>query len=171
VEVAMADHGQSSFHDFVEARIATLSRVAFLLSGDAHLAEDLVQQTLIKVASRWERLVAQGDPEPYVRRVLYHNHISWWRRHRREAMPLAQLPEQARPDHAAGVDTALTLGAALASLAPRQRAVLVLRFYEDLSEQQTATALGCSVNTVKSQTRDALRRMRTLVQDLQEASR
>ncbi len=167
----MADDSQSSFHDFVQARIAALSRVAFLLSGDAHLAEDLVQQTLIKVASRWERLVTQGDPEPYVRRVLYHQHISWWRRHRREAAPTAELPERARPDHSDDVDISLSLGGALAQLAPKQRAVLVLRFYEDLTEQQTAAVLGCSVNTIKSQTRDALRRMRVLAPDLQEASR
>ncbi len=163
----MAD-ADSSFRDFVQARITALSRVAYLLTGDAHLAEDLLQQALIRVASRWESVVANGDPEPYVRKVLYHQHISWWRRSRREPVSMGTLPETVEADHASAVAVSLSLQQALARLAPRQRAVLVLRFYEDLSEEQIAAALGCSVNTVKSQTRDALKRMRAFAPELQE---
>lgn len=143
----------SSFRDFYQARIAALSRVAYLLTGDAHLAEDLLQQALIRVASRWERVLASGDPEPYVRKVLYHQHISWWRRSRRESASAGELPETVQADHASAVVVTLSLRQALARLAPRQRAVLVLRFYEDLSDEQVAAALGCSVNTVKRHAR------------------
>lgn len=163
----MAD-ADSSFRDFFQARIVALSRVAYLLTGDAHLAEDLLQQALIRVASHWERVLAKGDPEPYVRKVLYHQHISWWRRRRRELASAGEVPEPVEADHASAVAVSLSLRQALARLAPRQRAVLVLRFYEDLSEEQVAAALGCSVNTVKSQARDALKRMRAFAQELQE---
>ena len=158
---------EESFAEYVHARLPALSRAAFLLAGEAHLAEDLVQQTLIQVAARWERIAAGGDPDPYVRRVLYHEHISWWRRHRRDAMPVEVLPERAGDP----ADTALTVTVqqALAQLAPRQRAVIVLRFFEDLTETQTAAVLECSVSTVKSQTRDALSRLRSLLPEAAEA--
>jgi RNA polymerase sigma-70 factor (sigma-E family) len=150
MEVVMVG-ADSSFRDFYQARIAALSRVAYLLTGDAHLAEDLLQQALIRVASRWESVLASGDPEPYVRKVLYHQHISWWRRSRREWASTGGLPETVQADHASAVVVTLSLQQALARLAPRQRAVLVLRFYEDLSDEQVAAALGCSVNTMTMQ--------------------
>ncbi|MCP2322730.1 RNA polymerase sigma-70 factor (sigma-E family) [Hamadaea flava] len=157
---------EQSFRDYVHARVAALSRSAYLLTGDAHLAEDLVQQTLVQVASRWERIVAGGDPDAYVRRVLYHQHVSWWRRWRREAVPVDRLPDTAGPLP----DVALTVAVqqALAKLTPKQRAVLVLRYFEDLTETQAATVLGVGVGTVKSQTRDALARLRVLAPDLAE---
>ncbi|MBB5868779.1 RNA polymerase sigma-70 factor (sigma-E family) [Allocatelliglobosispora scoriae] len=158
-----------SFREYVQGRLPGLSRIAYLLTGDAHLAEELVQQTLISVAARWERVVAGGDPEPYIRRTLYHQHISSWRRRRHDALPVAEVPERPGRDHIGDIATAVTMRQALAQLAPRQRAVLVLRFYEDLTEVQTAAVLSCSVSTVKSQTRDALARMRTIVPDLAEA--
>ncbi len=161
--------GQQSFEDFVRARSAMLSRVAYLLTGDHHLAEDLVQQTLLRVADRWPGLVARGDPEAYVRRVLYHQHVSWWRR--RESRHIPQEPSSIDgPDPLAdrADDVALTLAVreALARLAPRQRAVLVLRYFEDLSEARTAEILGISVGTVKSHARDGLARLRALAPDL-----
>lgn len=140
---------QESFREYVHSRVAGLSRVAYLLSGDPHVAEDLVQQTLIRVAARWERILAGGDPEAYVRRVLYSQHISSWRRHRHDALPVADVPDRPSRDHIADVATAVTMRQALSLLAPRQRAVLVLRFYEDLTEVQTAAVLGCSVSTPK----------------------
>ncbi|MEV6970436.1 SigE family RNA polymerase sigma factor [Hamadaea sp. NPDC051192] len=157
---------EQSFRDYVHARVAALSRSAYLLTGDAHLAEDLVQQTLVQVASRWERIVAGGDPDAYVRRVLYHQHVSWWRRWRREAVPVDRLPDAAGPVP----DVALTVAVqqALAKLTSKQRAVLVLRYFEDLTEAQAATVLGVGVGTVKSQTRDALARLRVLAPDLAE---
>jgi DNA-directed RNA polymerase specialized sigma24 family protein len=74
---------RSSFEAYVQARTAALSRIAYLLTGDHYLAEDLVQQTFLRVAGRWRRIAAAGDPDPYVRKVLYHQHVSWWRRFRR----------------------------------------------------------------------------------------
>lgn len=157
-----------SFHEYVRARLATLARVAYLLTGDAHLAEDLVQLTLVRVAARWENISAGGDPDPYVRRVLYTQHVSWWWRVRREALVTHALPERAAPDFSAEVATALTVRGALARLAQRQRAVLVLRYFEDLTEVETAATLGVSVGTVKSQTRDALARLRVIAPELSE---
>src|SRR5688572_12840212 len=89
-----------SFHEYARSRLPMLSRVAFLLTGDAYLADDLVQLTLVRVASRWEQLAAGPNPDAYVRRVLYTQHVSWWRRVRREAVPAAVLPERAVPDFA-----------------------------------------------------------------------
>lgn len=156
---------QDSFEAYVQARTAGLSRVAFLLTGDHHLAEDLVQQTFLSVAGRWAKVAAAGNPDPYVRKVLYHQHVSWWRRsrHRRET-PLTD--HHLVPDQADRVDTALAVQRALTRLAPRQRAALILRYFEDLTEAQTADILGCRIGTVKSQVRDALARLRTIAPEL-----
>lgn len=159
---------EESFRAYVAARIAALSRVAFLLTGDRHAAEDLVQVTLVRVARHWERVIARGDPEPYVRQTLYSQHVSMWRRRWRDIELHARPPEQAVADHTTGVLRAVVVREALARLAPRQRAVLVLRFFEDLTEVEAAAALGCSVSTVKSQTRDALARLRLLAPELAE---
>jgi RNA polymerase sigma-70 factor (sigma-E family) len=155
-----------SFRDYVHARGAALSRTALLLTGDPHLAQDLVQQTLVGVAARWERIVAGGDPDAYVRRTLYHQHVSWWRRWRREPVPTERLPEPAGFEPHGQLAAAIAVRQALRRLAPRQRAVLVLRYFEDLSEAQTAAVLGISVGTVKSQVRDALARLRVVAADL-----
>lgn len=141
-------------------------RLAYVLTGSHSSAEDLVQAALVKTAVRWRRVVADGDPEAYVRRVLLNQHITWWRRVGRRETPVAAVPDRAdprRPDEQVG---RLDLAAALAKLGPRQRAVIVLRFYADMSEAQTAEALGCAVGTVKSQTADALARLRRLVPPL-----
>jgi RNA polymerase sigma-70 factor (sigma-E family) len=160
------------FEDFVRARSAALARTAYLLTGDRHAAEDLLQDTLARVAERW-RTVARGDqdPEPYVRRVLYTRAVDGWRRRRRRPESLsATLPELGgEADDAETVARRVVLRDALARLTPRQRAVLVLRFYEDRSEVDTARMLSCSVNTVKSQTRHALARLRALAPDLADA--
>jgi RNA polymerase sigma-70 factor (sigma-E family) len=153
-----------SFEEYVRARNAALSRVAYLLTGDHHLAEDLVQQALLRVVGRWSRIVASGDPDAYVRRVLYHLHISWWRR-RRPAVPTAEVARSS-PDPSDAVVASIAVRRALARLGPRQRAVLILRYFEDLSESQTAQVLGVSVGTVKSQARDGLARLRTLAPEL-----
>jgi RNA polymerase sigma-70 factor (sigma-E family) len=160
---------RASFEEYVRARTPALSRVAFLLTGDHHLAEDLVQQTLLRVADRWPKLAVRGDPDAYVRRVLYHQHISWWRR--RRAAPArgedaAARDDRAAPDPGDAVVVGIAVRRALAQLAPGQRAVLVLRYFEDLSEAQTAQVLGISVGTVKSQARDGLARLRALAPEL-----
>ena len=160
----MAD-AQQSFEEFVRARTGALARVAYLLTGDHHLAEDLVQQALLRVAGRWPALVARGDPDAYVRRVMYHQHVSWWRR-REPLTSRHEVPHRATPDPGDAVVAAVAVRQALVRLGPRQRAVLILRYFEDLSEARTAEILGISVGTVKSQARDGLARLRELAPEL-----
>lgn len=158
--VVVADTGQAgSFDDFVAARGDALWRSAWLLTGDGHLAEDLVQTALAKSYRAWERI---GDPagfEAYVRRTLYTTYVSWWRRRWNGERPTAQLPEA--PDAAPDLALRRDLVAALATLPRGQRAVIVLRYFEDRSERETADALGCSVGTVKSQCARALTALRS----------
>ena len=120
--------GEQGFTEFVAARQRALTRTAYLLTGDHHLAEDLLQTALLQAARHWERI--EGHPEAYVRRILYHQNISWWRRRRFSERSLGD--QDARP--AGSPDTALrlTLADALGRLTTKQRTVLVLRFYEDL---------------------------------------
>ena len=122
-----------SFEEFVLARQAALLRTAYLLTGHAQDAEDLVQTALIKVVPHWRRIA--DDPEPYVRRVLVRENISRWRRRRWREVASDALPEvlAEAPDH----DDLLWVRSALAGLAPRQRAVVVLRYYEDRTESET----------------------------------
>jgi RNA polymerase sigma-70 factor (sigma-E family) len=159
---------EESFHAYVTGRLAAWSRVAYLLTGDRHAAEDLVQATLIRVAARWARISAIGDPDAYVRRTMYTQHVSMWRRRWRDTVLRAEPPERTAPDNTASLAGAMVVRQALARLAPRQRAVLVLRYFEDLTEVQAADVLGCSVSTVKSQTRAALARLRATAPELAE---
>ena len=152
---------ERDFEEFVAARSAALLRTAYLLTGNRQDAEDLVQVALLKAVPKWTRV---REHEPYVRRILLHESVSRWRRRRWRETSTESLPELAAagPD----VDARLALRQALAHLAPRQRAVIVLRYFDDLTESQTADLLGISVGTVKSQAHDALVRLRTLVPDL-----
>ncbi len=156
------------FREFVHARSAALMRTAYLLTGDAHLAEDLLQTALAGAARRWPSVLAGGNPEAYVRRALVNEHISWLRRRKGAVVtPVEAPPEVAgRPGHEESVVRRMALEEALARLTRKQRAVLVLRFYEDLSEAETASMLGCSPGTVKSQTSHALARLRTVAPEL-----
>lgn len=165
------DRGVEDFEAWVQARAASLGRTAYLLTGDAHLAEDLVQDTLVRVADHWRRVTRAGTPDAYARQVMHHLAIDRWRRRRTrppEALG-AESPERHRGDDDGDVERRVVLREALRRLTPRQRAMVSLRFYEDLTEVQTAAALGCSVSTVKSTTRDALRRLREHAPDLLEA--
>ncbi|GAA1379799.1 hypothetical protein GCM10009661_53530 [Catellatospora chokoriensis] len=146
------------FQEFVVARGGALSRTAFLLTGEHHAAEDLVQSALAKAATRWRQIRDGGQPEAYVRRIMINEQISWWRR--RPARPVAEVPDRAGPDSGQRVLDRMVLDRALDQLSPRQRATVVLRFYEDLSEADTASALDCSVGAVKRYTHDALARLR-----------
>jgi len=150
--------------EFVSARGAALSRAAYLLTGDHQAAEDLVQDTYVVLVRRWDKTGAL-DPEAYVRRILYSRFVDGWRRRKLRELPSPTPPDRAGGDEAGTAADRLTLRGALARLTPAQRAVLVLRFYEDLTEHQTAEALGISPNTVKSQTRVALQRLRDLAPD------
>ncbi|MEW2382458.1 SigE family RNA polymerase sigma factor [Micromonospora sp. NPDC047707] len=151
------------FTAFVNERGDVLLRVAYALAGNQHGAEDLLQNALAKAYARWPRI--RGDAEPYVRRILYHDQVSGWRhRSRRPEVPVAVLPERAGAgDHGHDVDLRLLLRNALLALPPRQRAVLTLRYLEDLSVEQTAELLGCRIGTVASQSSKALARLRQLV--------
>ena len=144
------------FSEFVLARQAALLRTAYLLTGHAQDAEDLVQVALVKVVPQWRRI--RDNPEPYVRRVMVNENISRWRRRRWREHVTDELPEVLAqdPDHA----ELLAVRDALAALAPRQRAVLVLRYYEGLSEAEIASTLGIAPGTVKSQARDGIARLR-----------
>ncbi len=158
------------FRAFVLARGTALSRSAFLLTGDHHLAEDLLQVALSRAVGRWKRIAA-GNPEAYVRRTMVHEHISSWRRRRHLVevpVPPHLGPELSgsAPEETNGVVGRLALQRALDRLSPRQRAVIVLRFFDDCTEAQAAAALGCSIGTVKSQTHDALARLRALAPEL-----
>jgi RNA polymerase sigma-70 factor (sigma-E family) len=151
---------RDSFTEFVVARRPALLRAAVLLTGDAGEAEDLVQTALARVSVHWSSVIRGGDPEPYVRRAMYHAHVSAWRRRRRRVVEVGRQPLEvaAPPDEA---EVRVSVQAALRLLTRRQRAVLVLRFFEDMSEAQTAELLGIGVGTVKSTTREALARLRT----------
>ncbi len=142
------------FDDFVIARRAALLRTAYLLTGNHHDAEDLVQSALIRVVPKWGRI--KNHPEPYVRQVLARESVNRWRGRRWREVPTDVVPEQTHHDSTDRV----SLLEDLRRLSPRQRAVLVLRYFDDLTEADTAAALGISVGSVKSHAREALARLR-----------
>ena len=151
-----------SFEEFVAARSRDLWRSAWLLTGDAHKAEDLLQTALVKAWRRWSSIARDGAVEGYVRRALVTTYTDWWRRKWTGEIPTAELPDGARVDpESSGVELRRDVLAALATLSRGQRAVIVLRYFDDLTEAQTAEALGCSIGTVKSQTSRAMDRLRT----------
>ena len=153
--------GRSTFDDFVATRSSSLLRTAYLLTRDHALAEDLLQTALTKAWFAWGRI--DGHPDPYVRKILVNTYASWWRRKWNGERPTEELPEVARSHvdaDAAASDTAHDLWDAMGRLPRRQRAVVVLRYFEDLTEVETAALLGISVGTVKSQTSKALAKLR-----------
>jgi RNA polymerase sigma-70 factor (sigma-E family) len=160
----MDARSEREFSEFVAARSMTLLRVAHVLTGDQHRAEDLVQGALTKLAARWHRV---DDPDAYVRRVIYNDQVTVWRRRGKiREDPVAVTPDRAATDGFVHAERRMDLRAALSRLGSRQRAVLVLRFFEDLPEAEVARLLGCSVGTVRSQTHRALARLRTLAPEL-----
>lgn len=162
------------FRSFVRARQEPLLRAAVLVCGDHHTAQDLLQEAFAKVASRWEQ-VRDGSPDAYIRKILYRDAVSYWRKWHRERPYDLHSPDAAWIARSSGRDevgdwvTGAEMRAALLQLAPRQRAVLVLRYYEDLSEQQIAEILGISAGTVKSQASKALANLRRQLPDLAPA--
>ncbi len=147
------------FEEFVAGRGQALQRFGYALTGDWALAEDLLQTALARAYPRWSR-IQRDNPEAYVRKIMINTWSSWWRRRWRGELPSAQLPDSAGPDSYATVDSRQALRAALAKLPPRQRAVVVLRYHQDLSEAQVADLLGITVGTVKSQAAKALTALR-----------
>ena len=160
---------EEAFTAFVVARGPALLRLAWLLTADTDAAQDLVQEALARVVPRWDR-IADGAHEAYVRTAVRSIWVDGWRRRRGARLDVVpEVPDAAAPDGSDGAAARLTLEEALARLTARQRAVLVLRFYEDLSEAATAAALGVSAGTVKSQTSHALARLRVPAPELAEA--
>ncbi len=153
---------ESAFEQFVATRSGDLLRLAVLLAADRGHAEDLVQTALVKAYRRWGR-ISGDDPYPYVRRVLVTSAASW--RRRRITQEIVDLPAHDRPgpDDTDAVADRQHMAELMAELPPRMRAVLVLRYAEDLSEAATAEALGISILTVRSQTVRGLARLRTVL--------
>ena len=146
----------TEFDEFVVARSPALLRTAYLLTRDVQLAEDLLQTALTKAWFSWKRI--NGDPEPYVRRILINASVSWWRKRWTHETPTGFVPE---PTSGAELPVEVhDLMQALGRLPRRQRAVVVLRYVEDRTEADTAALMGCSVGTVKSQCAKALAKLR-----------
>lgn len=160
-----------SFEAFVSSRSQALWRCAWLLTGDAQKAEDLLQTALVKVWRVWSTVARDGAVEGYARRVLVTTYTDWWRRRWTGEVPTDVLPETGEEAGSDLSDTRRDLLQALATLSRGQRAVVVLRYFEELSEAETAAALGCSTGTVKSQLSRGLAALRTspLLSDHEEA--
>ncbi|MFI6676903.1 SigE family RNA polymerase sigma factor [Kribbella sp. NPDC050470] len=151
--------GSAGFAAFAGSRHGALYRYAYLLVGERGLAEDLVQEALIKTYVRWGRLRDPSAAEAYTRKAMTSTAIGWWRRKAwRAERPRDDVPD--RPVDGDDAAVRVWLWGELRGLPPRQRAALVLRYYEDLTEVQTAEVLGCSVGTVKSQVSAALAKLR-----------
>jgi len=149
------------FRGFVTARGLALLRTAYLLTGDQQRAEDLVQTALEKAVRHWGSIRSSAAIESYVRTAMYHEQVSVWRRRRVTEVPVALIPEPRTARSAVDpVEDRMVLLDALSQLGRRQRAVVVLRYFEDLTEQQVADALGVTVGTVKSQAHKALAHLR-----------
>ena len=158
--------GRADFESWMAARQGRLLRTAYLLTGDVHAAEDLVQTALAKLYLAWDRVADAPSIDAYVRKIMVNEHTSMWRRlwRHREV-----VTDTSAHDVAVGAQeydgVAATLWTAVRDLPDRQRAVVVLRYYEQLSEQETADALGVTVGTVKSQASRALDTLRTRLGD------
>jgi RNA polymerase sigma-70 factor (sigma-E family) len=147
-----------SFDTFVLSRTDRLLRTAYLLTRDHALAEDLLQTALTKAWTAWHRM--DSDPEPYVRKILVNTYATWWRRRWSREAPTEVLPETVLTSEIDAHAERRDLWTALGRLPRRQQAAVVLRYYEGLSEAETADLLGCSVGTVKSSTSRALAKLR-----------
>lgn len=158
------------FDAFVAVRSPALLRTAHLLTGDRGHAEDLLQQALERLYRNWDRI--DGDPEGWVRRTLVNLSTDRWRRRARRPRESGAVPDRADPrDAHVAVEQRHDLALALQSLTARQRAVLVLRYFDDLPEAQVAELMGCSVGTVKSTTSRALAALRARAATTSELSR
>ncbi len=171
----MAPDLEESFDTFVRARGGHFLRVAVLLTGSPTEAEDLLQASLERLYRAWPRLdAAESAPDAYLRKILVNTRRSWWRTKWRRESPVASVPE--RPDPAAGADPAdgyargALVRAALAELPRQQRAVLVLRYVEDLPEATVADLLGVSAGTVKTHAHRGLRALRASLGELGQAA-
>ena len=163
--MGLTETREAQFRDFVSARSAALLRVAYLVCGDLNLAEDLLQTTLTRTYIAWRRLEGIDSLEAYARRVLLNTATSWWRRRWRGERPTLDLPERPISDQSDRVAERDAVWRLLGTLPARQRAVIVLRYYEDLSEAEIARELGLSVGTVKSHASRGLAALRARLAD------
>ena len=149
------------FEDYVAARGRALERYAFVLSGDPHTAEDLVQTALLKAYRRWRRVSAAEHPDAYVRRIVTTSYLDWRRRRGNAEEPVGELPDTGSgPDLADGVVRRDELRRALGALTPQQRAVLVLRHYEGYDDAAIAAVLKCGEGTVRTHASRGAERLR-----------
>ncbi|HEY8480045.1 MAG TPA: SigE family RNA polymerase sigma factor [Spirillospora sp.] len=152
---------QEEFRSYVAERGPVLLRAANQLTGDRAEAEDLLQAALAKTYLAWDRIQDRAAVDGYVRRAMVNTQISWWRRQRLEVYPTDRLPDRpSADDHAVRAEMRDALGRALGRLPERQRLIVMLRYYEDMSEREIAEILGVSVGTVKSTVSRAMARLR-----------
>jgi RNA polymerase sigma-70 factor (sigma-E family) len=167
--VVVATDKSDVFAEFVALRSAALQRSAYLIVGDVGLAQDLVQEALTRTYLAWPRMRDPRRAEAYARKAITTTAIDWSRRRRWRAERAVPLPETAAgpvtPDHAGDVDERTWLWLCLLQLPIRQRAAIVLRYYEDLTERETAETMGCAIGTVKSQVAAGLSKLRPLVSE------
>ena len=156
------------FEDYVAARGRALERYAFVLAGDGHVAQDLVQTALLKAYRRWRWVSAADHPDAYVRRIVTTSYLDWRRRRSEQLLPELPEPAARAPDPADEVVSRDELLRALATLSPHQRAVLVLRHYEGCDDAAIAAVLGCGEGTVRSHASRGLERLRRSLTDLEE---
>jgi len=149
------------FAEFVVGRSRALLRTAYLITGSPVLAQDLVQEALAKTYVALPRLRDPGAIEGYARKAMSTTAISWHRLKSSGERPTSTLPDRPGADHAAAVDQREWIWQAILRLPPRQRVAIVLRYYEDLTQEQTAEVMGCSVGTVKSQVAEGIAKLRT----------
>lgn len=159
----MRASSRASFEAWARARQQTMVRNAYLLTGDFQRAEDLVQEALIRAAERWD-VLEPGNPDAWVRTVIYRQHVSWWRKTGRESVVERVPTSLVQTDD----DSGMLLRTAFARLTPRQRAVMILRYIEDRSVAETAAVLGVTEGTVKKQTSLAVERLRAVAPELRE---
>jgi len=157
------ERGEADFSDFVRAHHAQVFRTVYLLTGDFHRAEDVAQTTFTRLYERWGRVSAMQDPGAYARKVAVNELWSWRRRRSSRETPGYRPVELAIPGPADQVSDHQAVWSAVLTLPARQRAVIVLRFYEDLTEAQTAEILGMAVGTVKSHCHSACERLAGLL--------
>jgi RNA polymerase sigma-70 factor (sigma-E family) len=164
--VTVARHDDDEYVEFASHALRELRRTAYLLCGDWHQAEDAAQEVLIRLYRRWPRVERREGLKPYVRRALIRILIDQSRRPWRREVMVDDPPEVVVPEAVRAVDDRMVLIAALDRLPVRRRACLVLRYFDDLSVRETASALGCSEGTVKSQTAHGLDDLRRVLDDM-----
>jgi RNA polymerase sigma-70 factor (sigma-E family) len=157
-----------TFEEYAVTAWPSLYRYAYLLTGNHADAEDVAQQTLVKAYGSWDRIGAADSPAAYLRRMLTNTYLSARRPRKRRLEVLTDAPPEAGPAPAGGPEERMALWPHVTSLPPRQRAVIVLRYYEGLSEQEIADALGCSRGNVKSTAHRALAALRVALETEEE---